>query len=408
MKSFSLVVLAVASLVPALAQEVIFYDDFEGGDTSGWWAPARVGETGQETCYDAGGTVIPCAGTGQDGDLRPGVEWPNPRFVDNGDGTVTDMLTGLVWLKNANCLGERTWVDALADANTLGSGACGLTDGSVAGDWHLPSVKEIESLFDYQHYHPPLSNAAGTGQWSDGDAFSGVQVNDYWSSSSSATNPSYAWDVDLYDWKVNTAPKSWSNYVWPVRQGIEPGGWAPARVSETGEVTCFDEAGTAIPCAGTDQDGDLRPGVAWPNPRFVDNGDGTVKDMLTGLVWLKNANCFGFGNWTTALTSAATLASGGCGLTDGSVAGDWRLPSEKELQSLVDYQFCDPALSNAGGTGQWSNGDAFSAVQINDYWSSSSHTADGRAAYAVYLGTGGTGPNVKEGWGSVWPVRGVR
>ncbi len=56
-------------------QGIVFYDAFESGDTSGWWAPARVGETGQKTCYDE-------AGTGQDGDIQPGVAWPEPRFVD--------------------------------------------------------------------------------------------------------------------------------------------------------------------------------------------------------------------------------------------------------------------------------------------------------------------------------------
>jgi hypothetical protein len=58
-------------------------------------------ETGQTTCYDTEGDVIPCAGTGQDGDIQAGVAWPDPRFRDNGDGTVTDNLTGLMWLKDA-------------------------------------------------------------------------------------------------------------------------------------------------------------------------------------------------------------------------------------------------------------------------------------------------------------------
>ena len=48
--------------------------------------------------------------------------WPNPRFTDNSDGTVTDNLTGLIWLKDANCFGDRTWISALSDANGLASG----------------------------------------------------------------------------------------------------------------------------------------------------------------------------------------------------------------------------------------------------------------------------------------------
>ena len=99
-------------------------------------APAAVWETGQQTCYDTSGTVITCTGTEQDGDLRRGVAWPNPRFSNNGNGTVTDNLTGLIWLKNANCTdnaggvekgsGYLTWQGALAWSNSLASGACGL------------------------------------------------------------------------------------------------------------------------------------------------------------------------------------------------------------------------------------------------------------------------------------------
>ena len=49
------------------------------------------------------------------------------------------------------------------------------------------------------------------------------------------------------------------------------------------------------------------------------------------------------------------LKSGQCGLTDGSVAGNWRLPNVKELQSLIDFAYSKPALSNAVGTGQFIN-----------------------------------------------------
>ncbi len=76
-------------------------------------------ETGQTTCYDTAGTAIACAGTGQDGELLKGVAWPSPRFMDNGNGTVTDNLTGLIWLKDANCFISRTWADALLDASVL-------------------------------------------------------------------------------------------------------------------------------------------------------------------------------------------------------------------------------------------------------------------------------------------------
>ncbi len=56
---------------------------------------APVPKTGQTTSY----------ATGDDGILQKGVVWPIPRFKDNNNGTVTDNLTGLIWLKNANCFG---------------------------------------------------------------------------------------------------------------------------------------------------------------------------------------------------------------------------------------------------------------------------------------------------------------
>ena len=61
-------------------------------------------------------------------------------------------------------------------------------------------------------------------------------------------------------------------------------------VPKTGQTTCSDESGVSRPCTGTGEDGEHQKGVAWPNPRFTDNGDGTVTDNLTGLIWLKDAN----------------------------------------------------------------------------------------------------------------------
>ena len=84
-----------------------------------------VPKTGQTASY----------ATGDDGDFEKGVAWPNPRFTDNGNGTVTDSLTNLIWLKNANCFETRMWAQALTDCNGLASGSCGLTDGSSAGDF---------------------------------------------------------------------------------------------------------------------------------------------------------------------------------------------------------------------------------------------------------------------------------
>jgi hypothetical protein len=89
----------------------------------------RLPQTEQTTCYDnsPSGNPIPCAGTGQDGELKAGVAWPNPRFTVSGE-CVSDNLTGLMWANNGNLPnGTRTWQQALdyvASMNS-GSGLCG-------------------------------------------------------------------------------------------------------------------------------------------------------------------------------------------------------------------------------------------------------------------------------------------
>jgi formylglycine-generating enzyme required for sulfatase activity len=96
-------------------------------------------QTGQTKCYDTTGNQISCSGTGQDGEVRAGAAWPSPRFHDNGNGTVTDNLTGLMWTQNANLPGSTvTWYQAVDFCNNLSQG--GYTD------WRLPNVNELEIL----------------------------------------------------------------------------------------------------------------------------------------------------------------------------------------------------------------------------------------------------------------------
>lgn len=158
-------------------------------ESSGVDTPAPVPQTAQTECWDDFGTAIQCTDTGQDGDLRKGVKWPVPRFIDNADGTVKDTLTGLTWLKDAGCLGEQNWSDALAVANTLMDGSCGLSDGSVPGVWRLPNVKELLSLIDYSNTEPALPSE---------HPFINVLAKRYWSSTSWASSPPRAWWVILW------------------------------------------------------------------------------------------------------------------------------------------------------------------------------------------------------------------
>jgi hypothetical protein len=153
-------------------------------------------------------------GERDDGELQMGVQWPDPRFTDNSDGTVTDHLTGLIWLKNANCFGWINWNDALAASNSLADGQCGLSDDSVAGDWRLPNVRELHSLIDFGNYIPALSS---------GHPFTGAEGY-YWSGTTGSPYcgpfaPCFAWLVDIDLGGVYHDNNQEGIYVWPVRGG---------------------------------------------------------------------------------------------------------------------------------------------------------------------------------------------
>ncbi|MDZ7744706.1 MAG: DUF1566 domain-containing protein [Candidatus Saccharibacteria bacterium] len=164
--------------------------------------------TGQDTCYDAAGSVIACAGTGQDGEYQMG-QTASPRFTDNSDGTVTDNLTGLIWLKNANCFGTETWANALSEANGLASGSCGLTDGSSAGDWRLPNITELESIVYLQETFPTLPI---------GHPFSGMESSFYWTSTTRMSFRPTVWTINFgTGWISGRYKTDTGYYVWPVR-----------------------------------------------------------------------------------------------------------------------------------------------------------------------------------------------
>ncbi len=182
--------------------------------------PAAPAKTGQTDCWESPGTLVACTDTGQDGDLRRGVRWPSPRFINNGDGTVTDELTGLIWMQNANCGKNAVTRDvALTYANAFYDGYgfpmamldCGLSDLSRPGDWRLPNRFELESLLDLGQTGPALPA---------GHPFINVESGYYWSSSYN----SYYADLGI-GWAVHFSAgavqsRSWALepcYVWLVK-----------------------------------------------------------------------------------------------------------------------------------------------------------------------------------------------
>ena len=119
-----------------------------------------------------------------------------------------------------------------------------------------------------------------------------------------------------------------------------------------------------------------------------DNGNGTITDTTQGLVWLKDANCYGLITWYSAYaTKAPSLQSGQCGLSDNSRAGQWRLPTKVEL------------LTRTG------NRTGFTNVQPHGYWSSNTSDYSSYSAWAVSMGSGYAYGNNKGNTLYLWPVR---
>jgi hypothetical protein len=192
--------------------------------------PAATGQTG---CWNASGAIISCAGSGQDGAYQYGCNpavapsggstgggynrtslgWSSAAgsgFVDKGDETVTDMVTGLIWTKAGDCFGTETWSDALTACNGLADGACGLSDGSAAGAWRLANLNELRSLIDPSQSNPCLPA---------GHPFTNQLAFYYWSSTTSADDTSGAWIVSMWNGYVGYDYKDGSLYVRCVRGG---------------------------------------------------------------------------------------------------------------------------------------------------------------------------------------------
>ena len=115
------------------------------------------------------------------------MDWPDPRFTDNLDGTVTDRLTGLVWLRDTTRFSGRGWNPALAACNNLADDGVDLTDGSVTGDWRLPNSKELRRLIDFGNSNPALPT---------GHPFIVPAGGVFWSSTTATNNTGRAWTIE--------------------------------------------------------------------------------------------------------------------------------------------------------------------------------------------------------------------
>ena len=216
------------------------------------WAPTAEAQcpagkfpaTGQTTCYDSSGTVIACAGTGQDGDTEAGAAL---RYKDNGDGTVTDRNTKLEWEKKSDdgtihdTDTTYTWAGALAtfipmlnnrcandetvDCTATGNAGCAAVGGKCgfAGhrDWRLPNVKELQSIVDYETISPAVASAFNNNCAATCTVLtcSCTAASLYWSSTTLAFLPGDAWVVFFDFGIVGAGGKSDGLFVRAVRGG---------------------------------------------------------------------------------------------------------------------------------------------------------------------------------------------
>lgn len=371
----------------------------------------KLPQTGQVTSYDTNTTQR------DDGALKMGVAWPNPRFTVTSSGTgtvVADNLTGLLWASDPTLstpcsqgTTTTTWQGALDYVACLNA-----NNYLSHSDWRLPNRKELRSLVNYGQANTAIGlNTQG---------FANVQAVYYWSSTTYAGNTSNAWSVDMGGGAVTADPKSGSDFPGVMVLTNAAAYAAPANQPKTGQTKCYDAAGAVISCAtitGQGQDGALKTGIAWPNPRFTvaSNVTGTVvKDNLTGLMWAGNAGTPTVGGctggpmtWQQALNYVACLNSD----TVSGGYNDWRLPNVNELESLVHAGYneviCAAPSTYCATNADWLNTQGFSNVWAYYYWSSTTYAGDtSYYAWLVYMADG----DVDNGDGKaisyyVWPVR---
>lgn len=317
-------------------------------------------DTGQGTCYDDQGSLdCPQTGAayyGQDAQYN-GLQ---ASYVNNGDGTVTDQNTGLMWQQSPDMNSDGR-IDA-KDKLTFEAAITGAESFSLAGynDWRLPTIKELYSLMNFQ-------GVTGSVPYLDTDYFE------------------FAYgDTSAGERDIDAQFASGTIYVSDVMNGQQAMfglNLADGRIKGYGLGQ-----NPQHPAGKTFYVLYVRGQSAYGLNDFVDNGDGTITDRATGLTWMQADSGVGL-DWAAALNYCESLELGG--------QNDWRLPDAKELHSIVDYNRSLDTTNSAAidplfqatllPNGVNNSGQANYA----HYWSSTTHL-DGRplGSRAVYVAFG--------------------
>ncbi len=326
-------------------------------------------DTGQSKCYN-NNTEITCpaiGGTfyGQDAQTTGNA----PNYTDNGDGTITDNITGLMWQQSADTDGDHD-IDA-ADKLSYTNANAYCANLSLGGhtDWELPDIKTLYSLMN----------------------FSGIDPSGYDGTDTSSLTPfidtayfDFAYgDIAAGERIIDAQYASSTLYVSTTMNGAETMfgvNFADGRIKgyPTGPMPGQSEdKGYFVFCA--------RNTGAYGQNNFSDNGDDTITDSATGLMWTQDDSGSGL-TWEEALAWVETQNNAnyrGC--------NDWRLPNVKELQSIVDYSR-SPDTTNSAAIDSLFNVTAITNEAGNTdypfYWSSTTHANMVNGANGAYMAFG--------------------
>lgn len=262
----------------------------------------------------------------------------SPSYIDNGDGTITDNITGLMWQKTDG--GEMTIESASTYCDNL----------TLANftDWRLPTPMEAYSILNIQNANPAINTTY----------FSNTTAEYWWTNTFQAGDNTKVW--------VTNAGGGIGNHS--KSETISAGGTKKFHVRAVRDINATSQVN-----------------------HFTDNGDGTITDNRTQLVWQKNPSTTTM-TWEQALTYSEDLSL--------SNATDWRLPNIKELQSLNDESISNPSV----------NVTYFPTIGVKNYWSSTTlkpNTANPSSAWYFSTQFGITTYDLKANSNYVLCVRGI-
>ena len=293
-----------------------------------------------------------------------------PSYTDNGDGTITDNVTGLMWTKTCDTDGDgdidvddkMSYEEAMASTGNINTGGY--------DDWRIPTLKEQYSLIIFSGIDPSGYNGSTDGliPFIDTDYFD------------------FAYGDESAGERIIDAQMVTSTlYVATIMNGDESMfgvNFADGRIKGYGTG----------PMPGSPDDKQfyvyyVRGNTQYGINDYQVNGDGTISDNATGLMWSQNDSEEGM-DWEAALAWVQQK-------NEENYLGysDWRLPDVKELQSIVDYTR-SPETSNSAAIDP-----AFQCTEITNagdesdypfYWSSTTHEnwTENNGGFASYVSFG--------------------